>query len=394
MLSQAADNPAMLKLMLALEGVDVVGGAGHTATSGARPTAVELLLNGDICAYARVNPASSIRLSEREDGAILSDSGAEVAVRIAAQPEFASGRSARGVILGEIAQVRGSYAIVMLGGGCGLSVPGRACAFCLGRELTEKAGELWPIDGVVEAVRGAFGEGAAEFVQFHLGYFPGDDAGLYMLRPYLDAIHRHFDTMVAVTMHPPAAPRVIDLTYAAGVDVVAYNLEAADEESMRRHFPGRARFFGRKRYLEALRRAARVFPSGAVWSEILIDLAPIAAAAAAIDELTAIGVTPMLGVSALEPCHRITIAQAAPLFARLHNAATAAGLSATWARDISAAITPLEARYFVPGAPQLPVFLHQLTRNRLGALTTRSLARLRRRLRVKRVRASFDASHL
>ena len=66
----------------------------------------------------------------------------------------------------------------------------------------------------------------------------------------------------------------------------------------------------------------------------------------------------------------------------------------SWARDLSSAITPLEARFFVPGAPQLPLLLQQLARNRLGALATRSLARFRRRLRVRRVRASFDSSRL
>jgi hypothetical protein len=48
----------------------------------------------------------------------------------------------------------------------------------------------------------------------------------------------------------------------------------------------------------------------------------------------------------------------------------------------------------VVNAPQLPVLLHNLAKNRLGALATRSLAKMRRRLRVKFVRASFDSSRL
>ncbi|MGH7918041.1 MAG: radical SAM protein, partial [Candidatus Binataceae bacterium] len=395
LLAQAADNPAMLKFMLALEGVAPrLANAIATPASAAverllETTEVELVLRADLFAHARVNPASPIELIEHQDGIALRDPSVIIPVRMVTEPAFTLTRNRREIASGEIVRIRGSYAAVMLGGGCGLNQPGHACAFCLGRELTQKAGERWPVDEVVEALRGAFDEGAAEFVHFHLGYFPGDDAGLFLLRPYLDAIHRHFDTIVAVTMHPPASLRMVELTYAAGADVIAYNLEAADEAAMRRYFPGRTRFFGRARYLEALRHAARIFPNGAVWCELLLDLSSAAATAAAIDELTAAGVTPLIGFSPVR-CRSVTSAEAASLLAQLYNSATRAGLSATWARDISSAIVPFEARFFVPNAPQIPVLIHLLTRNRLGALTTRSLARMRRRLRVKRVRASFD----
>ena len=46
-----------------------------------------------------------------------------------------------------------------LGGGCGRGAAERTCAICQGRELTEYAGEVWPVDEVVEAVRAAFEEG-------------------------------------------------------------------------------------------------------------------------------------------------------------------------------------------------------------------------------------------
>ncbi len=388
MAPEAANHPGLLKLALGLNGI--------AATGRAAGDWIELVLEGEVWARARVDPASTLKLIELGGGAGLiklgiGDSQTEVAARVAPAPEFALRTTPRGIPLGTIAQVRGSYATVALGGGCGLGFQGRACAFCLGRELTHHPGEVWEVNDVVEAVRGAFDEGAAEAVHLQVGYFPGDDAGVQRLIPYLEAIHRHFDTMVAVTMHPPASLRAIDLTYASGVDALSYNLEAADAATMVRHFPGRARFFGRARYIEALGHAARIFPGGAVWSEIAIGLSPASAIRAAIDELAAIGVLPLLGVPA--PEHPLDPAEAAPLCAALFESAIKSGLNMTWARDLSGAITPLEARFFVPGAPQLPL-LHQLARNRLGALATRSLARFRRRLRVRRVRASFDSSHL
>ncbi|MGH8014083.1 MAG: hypothetical protein ACREQ4_16455 [Candidatus Binataceae bacterium] len=398
MLAQAADNPAMLKFMLAREGVaarlgDAAAASPSSVEAPFESIAVEFLLSGDLWVRARLNPESPLELIEHQGGVAVRDSSAIVPVRIVAEPAFTITRNRRDIPLGRIVRMRGSYAAVMLGGGCGLNQPGHVCAFCLGRELTQKAGELWPVDEVVEALHGAFDEGAAEFVHFYLGYFPGDDAGLYLLRPYLDAIHRHFDTMVAVTMHPPASLRMVELTYAAGADVIAYNLEAADDSAMRRYFPGRARFFGRARYLEALRHAARIFPNGAVWSELLLDLTSPAGAVAAIDELTTAGITPLLGISPI-PFNRLANAEAASILAQLYNSASRTGLSATWARDISTAIAPFDARFFAPDASQIPVLIQLLTRNRLGAMTTRSLARMRRRLRVKRVRASFDSSRL
>jgi hypothetical protein len=395
MLAQAAENPALLKLMLASEGVSIPSGGLDLSTIAVpnSATAMELMLAADIWVRARINPRSSFRLLKEKGGDWVRDDSAAIPVRIVPEPAYASVRNDRGAAFGEIVSIRGSYAVVTLGGGCGLNQPGQACAICLGRELTHKAGELWPVDEVVEGLRGAFEEGAAEFVHFRLGYFPGDDAGLYFLRPYLDAIHRHFDTIVAVTMHPPASLRLIDLTYAAGVDVVAYNLEAGDDAAMRRHFPGRVRFFGRERYLKALRHAANVFPNGAVWCELLFDLNSVAEISQAIEELTSAGVMPLLAFSR---CARYpaSLDEITRVMAQLYHAASKAGLGTTWTRDLSTAITPMEARYFVRDAPQLPVIFQMLTRNRLGALTTRSLARMRRRLRVKRVRASFDSSRL
>lgn len=377
-------NPALLKLMLAQFGI--TDEPGETSS-------YEFLLDGEIPAFARANSCSPIRLAARDSESTLRIDGLSVPVRIVPPPEYVARRSADGANPGDIVDMRGSYATVQLGGGCGVAGKDRACAFCLGRELTEKAGELWPVDEVMEALRMAFEEGDAEFVHFRLGYFPGDDAGLRVLQPYLDALRRHFDTITAVTMHPPAAVRAIDATYASGVDVISYDLEAADEEAMRRWLPGRARFFGRQRYLDALRYAARVFPAGAVWSAIAIDLAPETAVVTAIDDLAAMNVVPLIAVGS-EPRRKLEPAATARLLAHQFEAVFKAGVSMTWARDLSSAITPLEARHCVSDPPQMPLLIHQLTRNRLGALTTRSLARLRRRLRVKRVRASFDSSHL
>lgn len=378
----AADNPALLKLALALHGV----------AADALGERVEFILDGDVWASARINPASPLKFVERDGAELISLPGAEVAARRLPAPEFASRKNARGIELGKIVAIRGTYATVSLGGGCSLASTGRTCALCRGRELTESAGEVWPIDEVVEAVRAAFDEGDAEFVHIVLGYFAADDAGTRTLVSYLDAIHRYFDTIVVVTMHPPADRRAIDLTYASGVDAICYSLEAPDEETMRARFPGRASFIGYARYLESLRHATNVFPNGAIWSELMLDLGAPASVEATASTLAGMGVIPLLGVSA-PGATAIDIDGASAITARAFDAVMRGGISLNWSRDISTSLTPLDARHLVEDAPQLPM-LHQLGRSRLGAMTTRSLARMRRRLRVRRVRASFDSSQL
>ncbi len=384
-MQETARNPALLKLELALRGIDAPGANGLDA--------IELQLDGEICARARIDPQSRLKLESGARGDLLRDGDTEIAVRVVPQPEYAGQASRNGVVLGNIAAVRGAYAVVELNGGCGVSLPGRVCALCRGRELTQKPGEIWPVEDVIDALGAIFKEGAAEFVLFQLGYLPGDDAGLKLLLPYVETVRRHFDTIVAVAMHPPADPRSIERAYAGGVDAISYNLEAADAESLQAHFPGRARFIGRSRYLHSLSHAAKVFPSGAVLCELTAGLSPDDRIGEAIAELTEIGVLPILGVDAQRAQDRAAL-DFAPLYSRLFNEVHRAGLNMAWARDLSHAITPLEARYFVANAPQLPALLHNLSRNRIGALATRSLAKMRRRLRVRWVRASLDSSRL
>jgi hypothetical protein len=65
-----------------------------------------------------------------------------------------------------------------------------------------------------------------------------------------------------------------------------------------------------------------------------------------------------------------------------------------WVRDLSFAVTPLEARFFAGDDARVTVALQHFYRSKLGNMAARNLSRLRRRLRVRRVSDSFDSSHL
>jgi len=56
------------------------------------------------------------------------------------------------------------------------------------------------------------------------------------------------------------------------------------------------RYIGRERYLEALAHAAAVFPSGTVWSDLVLGAEAHRFDMAAIDALAAIGVVPVASI--------------------------------------------------------------------------------------------------
>jgi hypothetical protein len=294
----------------------------------------------------------------------------------------------------------GGYIAINPAAGCGFVPRGLACRFC---DLTTRAPQREapiPVADVVDTVRAAFAEGAVEFVYLHIGYLEGEDAGIEFLEPYVRAIKRHFDTLVALQLQPPQANAWIDRTYAMGVDALSYSIEIHDPELLQQHCAGRAAHVGRQRYYDALRHAAAVFPSGTVWSDLIVGLEPAASTMAGIDALVEIGVLPVL--SLFRPLddtqlrdHPLPSAdEVAPIFAHLFNAVRKARINMHWVRDLSFAMTPIEARFFADDDARAAAGLGSFYRSRLGGLAARNLSRLRRRLRVRQVSDSFDSSHL
>ena len=294
----------------------------------------------------------------------------------------------------------GGYIAINPAAGCDFAPRGLACRFCdLPTRAPSREAPLAVAD-VVDTVRAAFAEGAVEFVYLHIGYLDGDDAGIGFLEPYVRAIKRHFDTLVAVQLQPPRSNAWIDRTYAMGVDALSYSVEIHDPELLQRHCAGRAAHVGRERYYDALAHAATVFPSGTVWSDLIVGLEPTASTIAGIDALVGLGVLPVLSLfrpldDTLLHDHPLPSAdEVVPVFAHLFNAVRKARINMHWVRDLSFAMTPIEARFFADDEARANAGLGTFYRSRLGGIAARNLSRLRRRLRVRQVSDSFDSSHL
>jgi hypothetical protein len=404
-------NPGLLKFDLAIRGArlgpgvrehpdiaPLVSGTDYVARN------LELVLAEDVWVSApigdRFTAASPYELRASGEGFVVDGNGHSGEVRIVPPPRFYRETTRSGRPMAQVGSVYGGYIAINPAAGCGFVPYALPCRFCdLSTRAPQREAPI-PVADVVDTVRAAFAEGAVEFVYLHIGYLEGDDAGVGFLEPYVRAIKRHFDTLVAVQLQPPQSNQWIDRTYAMGVDGLSYSVEIHDPQLLELHCPGRAAHVGRDRYYDALQHAAAIFPSGTVWSDLIVGLEPTASTIAGIDALVGLGVLPVLSLfrpldDSLLRDHPLPSADAvAPVFAHLFNAVRKARINMHWVRDLSFAITPIEARFFADDDARAAAGLGTFYRSRLGGLAARNLSRLRRRLRVRQVSESFDSSHL
>lgn len=409
-------SPVHLKLDLAVRGLQLGPRLAREGWFSSAATArdfasrdIELLLPGDITARCPVGTSAASRspyeLEAEGESFILSrrdDNDYEpIEVRVVPLPRFYCRETSGGTPMWQVATVHAGYLSIDPASTCGFAAKGLACKFCTleGMDPAQQT-SLRSVDEVLEVVGAAFDEGAAEFVYFNTGYFDSADGGFAFLDPYITAVKKHFNTLVALQVHPPNDDKWIDRTYAAGVDALSYNIEVYDPDILEQLCRGRTQEIGRQRYYDALGYAAGIFPSGTVWSDLIVGLEPIASTCAGIDALTAMGVLPVL--SLFRPLDETALRdhplpdpdEVAPAYAHLYTAVRRAGINVHFMRDLGYAITPIEARFFAGDDAKLDVAFSNFYRSKLGSRAVRGLSQLRRRLRVKRVSESFDSSQL
>ena len=394
-------HPAHWKVELAVRGARLDPSAARLG-AGDTPRPLELVLPGGVRVDVPIDEHHTagspfeLRANGRRHFLVRRDTGGEsapVEVRPVPRPAFYERRTSRGTAMARVATVRGSHLLVCPSTACGFSVRGTPCRFCVEGARLPADREAVPVADVLEVVRAAFHEGACDLVYFNTSHFESEDGGIAFLAPYVEAVRRHFDTLIAAQVHPPRTPGWVDQTYALGVDALSYNLEIFHPDVLSRHCVGRARYIGRERYLEALARAAEVFPSGTVWTDLVLGLEPADSTIAGIDALVEMGVVPVAAIVRGE-YPMPAAAEVTPVLAHLYRAVKRRGINMGWVRDLALGVTPLEARHFAGDGARLAVTVQQLTRSRLGALAARGLARFRRRLRVRSVSESFDAAQL
>ncbi len=393
-------NPWALKIDLMLRGIRVEPGGVRAFTPGA--SGIDVLLPRDtlvnIPCMEEFTERSPYELKESGPDYIITDGHGAAKVTLVPRPALYARKTSTGVLFSDIASTHGSYTVITPSPRCEFFNTNVECRYCAGNfDTTGAATRDFTVEEVLETVGAVLKERVSKIIYLSVGFSPGDDGGIEFLRPYILAIKKHFNCLVAVEVLPPKLNRWIDETYALGADSVLYNLEIFDEELFETICPGRAELIGRKRYLDALEYAAGIFPGGTVASHLIIGLEPPGSTNMGVDFLTSIGVVPILPVYRPSPGKALRIEPLnaeiiIPVYKHLYKAVKKNGINLNWVQDISIATTPIEASMLAEDGSAHISFFDSFYKSRIGMKTAWGLSTLRRKLRVKETKGPTDSS--
>jgi len=391
------DNPATLKIDLMLRGLRIEDPLVKAWACGA--TGIDIMLPGktivNIPCSEGFTETSPYVIKKKGERHVITDGAGEVKVNLVPRPEFYDRKTSTGVSFSKIAQVHGSLIVITPSPVCEFFNAKVECRYCAGNFDRTEGGNspgggnvVYTVEEVVETVGAALAEFGSPVVYLSIGFSRDPSGGMEFLRPYLQAVKRHYNCLVAVEALPPKDNHWIDETYAMGADSVLYNIEIYDEGLFEIICPGRASLIGRKRYFDALEYAAKIFPSGTVSSHLIVGLEPPGSTCQGIDFLTGIGVVPVL------PIYRPTSNKALridpltteiiiPVYKHLYKAVKAKGINLNWVRDLSMVTTPVELKSLVEGAGKNFSLVDNFYGTRIGKKAAWGLSTLRRKLRVK-----------
>ncbi|MFQ5329358.1 MAG: radical SAM protein [Thermodesulfobacteriota bacterium] len=397
--SEYLKNPTLLKIELMLRGVRVEGELLDEVMGGAAVLeraldGVEMILSRNTLVNAPYREEfvrdSPYRLEKRRGGYLITDGSGEVKVDLQPLPKFYSGATTTGTPFHRIGVVHGGHVAITPSKRCDFFQSDSACRYCTGNfeSYGEKAAS-YSVDEVLETIEAARREGKARIIYIDIGFSQAEDGGIKFLTPYIEAIKKNFKSLVVVESIPPGENRWIDEAYAAGVDSLVYNIEIFDRELFELICPGRSKLIGRERYVDALRYATTIFPSGTVASHLIVGLEPPGSTIQGIDFLTDLGVIPILpiyrpspgGTLRIEP---LTTEIIAPVYAHLYRAIKEKRINMNWVKDISLITTPIEGRFLVDGGSGFASLVHDFYNTKVDALkATWGISTLIRKLRVQ-----------
>jgi hypothetical protein len=304
------ENVAALRLDLTNQGVrlgDEVIAAGFdlalaSSGNGIASEGVDLILPGGWCTnvciapgYARTSPyvlsignGGALELRHPRHGV--------VPVTVPDTARFRHQRTHSGASCGDIGAVHGRWLVMApfaARDGVQLDRPRRFLGLPPLRPLQKGQ---WSIDEIVACAEAAWIHAGARLVHLEASHLLRDDGGLADLAPYIRALKRALPTLVSVSALPPTDPGLTLDLYAAGCDAISYHLLAFDTTAAAQVAPIRSRFVSHERLMNGLRAAARVFPRGAVSTDLLLGLEPLEHVSAALPKLTAEGIVPNLAL--------------------------------------------------------------------------------------------------
>jgi hypothetical protein len=297
-------------------------------------------------------------------------------------------RTSSGLLVSDILTVHGDFITVHPSHQCRFGRSGLSCRYCgSSKELSDHP-PFTPRD-LTEAIHLVMEEKRCDVVSLSSGHVDTPDGGVERLEKWVAEIRKHNNVLISLDLVPPETNDWIDKTYAMGVDALYYDSDFfnPNDESPKEFQKHKAR------QLEALAYAAKIFPTGAVLSHLVVGLEPLKDTFESVDLLIDRGVVPVLayfppyGGSALRMRWTATPEQVTPIYAHLYERLVRTRINPHWVQQYDVVLTSLEGRFLSPQSPRYHLKLKNFYETRTGRAVRFGLASLRRHLRVREVPA-------
>ncbi len=217
-------------------------------------------------------------------------------VRIPPTPGWYDTVTSRGVPMGEIGALQGTYLGIYIGPVCRYwKEPAENCKFCTtglnvgSHEIVKKS-----VVDVVETCQAARRESGISFVHFNSGYQEGRD--LVLARPFLKAVKKATGLLVGLQLAPVRNLSLYDQLIGEGADHFSFCFEFMNPRFFAKLCPGKERTLGLETFFRALEHTSARLGKGRVSGEIIAGVEPIEDTFRAIDRITDCGAFPTVCV--------------------------------------------------------------------------------------------------
>ncbi|MDP3986212.1 MAG: hypothetical protein Q8P77_02185 [Candidatus Veblenbacteria bacterium] len=265
------------------------GGLGSGAKVRLVPSAI--MVNFPLYRNTKV----PIRMELIDDGVVFFDGDIKIGRAVPLEPPTWYGQIlSDGTPIERIFIQHGTQLATAVYEDCALFNTKEACEFCVMRFSTTVHGlRVKRIIQIIEALkliplvyqsRGVLLNGG---MTFHAG------RGMELITPVVEGIRNTFPNIpMAVEITPPQDLTWIDRLHEAGCNSLMMNLECWDEASRQKYIPGKNKACPRALYLEAFKRAVKVFGKGKVSSCFVCGTEPLATLKQGIRYFVGLGVYP------------------------------------------------------------------------------------------------------
>jgi len=285
----------------------------------------------------------------KRDGEYICD------ITLPKEPKFYKMRTSSGKLMSRIGVLQGTYLGIFPTDVCDYwkMEPKMNCKFCsVGLNLGEYEDREKTIQDVVETVKAARKELGITYVHFNTGHYEGDTY-LDQLEPIIKRVKKETGLLIGVQTPPHHDLTRYHYLKKIGVNQVSFCFELWDEERFKEVCPGKNKFYGLKRYLDAVEYCAKIFDT--TNGEIIAGLEPPENSIEAIDWMTSVGAIPTVCIfrpltgTDYENVPPPKTEEMIPIFRRMYEACMEHNLPIDVAPNIKVSIVllPEEGRYFL-----------------------------------------------